>query len=527
MGLTFSDDGQMLITYAANPENQVALWRVPTGTKLASYPVSQFDEVQAEGTPFAVAQDMSVVAVAPNNTTIHLIDLPRARMRWTEEKAADEAVKALALSPDGKILASGAGWVESAIRLWDVATGREIRRLQGHRVFVIALVFWPDGKTLASASGDQTIRLWDLTDIANVPPPRVLRGHKGPVWRLALLPDSKTLVSGCQDGSVYLWDTTTIQHKQTHVILPASVAAWRFAPDGKSVLTVDLQGRAAQWKGTDFQESESLMDIATEFSYYRWLLRYSVLISRDARWLATGSTNGTIRVWDLRARTLLGQSTVSAGGVLPLEFVAQGKRLMVVHVDDGSVHEWDLTTWQESRSWQGAADTSYPTFSQDGRWSLALGGEGASFLREIATGRETNHRLDFRGVNATFSPDGRFFAAASEFNYAKLWETATFRELATFRGFLNAVHSVAFSPDGGRLALGGDGSEAVKLWDVESYQELLTLEGDGSLFGSTAFSPDGNIVGSRNGQGKLHLWRAPSWAEIEAAEKKLESRQSP
>jgi len=201
---------------------------------------------------------------------------------------------------------------------------------------------------------------------------------------------------------------------------------------------------------------------------------------------------------------------------------------MVVDMDDGSVHEWDLTTWQESRSWQGAADTPYPTFSQDGRWSLALGGEGASLLREIATGRETNHRLDFRGVNnTTFSPDGRFFAAASELGYAKLWEAATFTELATFRGFLRAVHSVAFSPDGGRLALVGEGSEAVKLWDVESYQELLTLEGDGSLFGSSAFSPDGNVVGSRNAQGELHLWRAPSWEEIEVAEKRLESGQSP
>ena len=525
MGLAFSDDGQTLIAYAANPENQIALWRVPAGTKLASYPVSQYNEATGTpATPFAVARDMSVVAVAPDNT-IHLIDLDTGKERWSK-KAAEEYVKALALSPDGKILASGAGFVESAIRLWDVATGKEITCLQGHRVWVSALVFWPDGKTLASASADQTICLWDLTDITSVPPPRTLRGHKLEVWRLALLPDSKTLVSGSKDYSVYLWDTTTIQHEQTRIILPAKVAAWRFAPDSKSVLTVDLQGRAAQWKETDFQEKESLMDLGTKFSFYRWPFRYSVLISRNGRWVAAGSPDGNIKLWDLQERTLLHQSTVSTGWVVPLEFTEKGKRLVVFHLNDGSFHEWDLTAWRQTRSWQGLAQPPVVAFSPDERLCI-IGYGGAIVLLDMASGRETN-LFDIGAIDVmVFSPDRRLFAAASSLGYAMLWETATFREPAKFSGFLMGVHSVAFSPDSKRLAVSSDGSEAVKLWDVESHQELLTLEGEGSLFGSSAFSPDGNVLAAMNAQGALHLWRALSWAEIEAAEKKLESGQSP
>ncbi len=119
----------------------------------------------------------------------------------------------------------------------------------------------------------------------------------------------------------------------------------------------------------------------------------------------------------------------------------------------------------------------------------------------------------------TFSPDGRLFATASHLGYAKLWDGATLRELAVLRGFLMGVHSVAFSRDGRRLATGSEGFEAVKLWDAENWQELLALEGQGSLFRPMAFSADGNVLASCNAQGVLHLWRAPSWAEIDAAEK--------
>src|SRR5207248_418566 len=119
--------------------------------------------------------------------------------RWTA-KAADEDVLALAFAPDGKMLASGAGYAESVICLWDVASAKQVGRLEGHQSFVPGLQFWPDGKTLASASGDQTICLWDLTNPSRVPSPRILRGHRNEVWRVALLPDRKTLLSGCKDG---------------------------------------------------------------------------------------------------------------------------------------------------------------------------------------------------------------------------------------------------------------------------------------------------------------------------------------
>jgi WD40 repeat protein len=200
-------------------------------------------------------------------------------------------------------------------------------------------------------------------------------------------------------------------------------------------------------------------------------------------------------------------------------FLSQGKQLLIVHRQDNSVHVWDLTTGQETKSWTAGAVSFAAAMSRDERWCLVLGWIGGSLLRDLATGDETYLDIS-EPFDAVFSPDGNVFAAASGIGFVKLWETATRREMATLRGFLLGVHSVAFSPDGKRLAAGSAGQEAIKLWDMESQQELLSLEGQGSVFYSSAFSPDGNVLGSMNLYNRmLHLWRAPSWAEIDAAEK--------
>jgi WD40 repeat protein len=101
----------------------------------------------------------------------------------------------------------------------------------------------------------------------------------------------------------------------------------------------------------------------------------------------------------------------------------------------------------------------------------------------------------------------------------KLWNIPELTEAATLTGYLLGTHSVAFSPTGRRLAAGSGGVEAVKIWDLETGQEVLTLEGQGSIFGHTLFSPDGRTLASRNGDGMLHLYRAPTWDEIEQREK--------
>ena len=273
----------------------------------------------------------------------------------------------------------------------------------------------------------------------------------------------------------------------------------------------------ARWRGTHFQEMESLIDIGGDFSAGR------TLFSADAKRLAVGANQGRIRVWDLRQRALIREWT-NGISPQPFAFLRDGKGLVTVDRGEGVHREWDLITREATQSWNGVVELYWactPAVSPDERWCLTLNWGGAGLIRDLTTGSERKLDLNLSQVaSTTFSPDGKLLAAASEFGYARLWDATTFQELPTIRRVLQGVHSVAFSPDSKRLAIGSSGIEAIKLWDVESRQELLTLEGEGSMFFRTAFSPDGNDLGSMSKAGDLHLWRAPSWVEIEEAEAK-------
>jgi WD40 repeat protein len=151
------------------------------------------------------------------------------------------------------------------------------------------------------------------------------------------------------------------------------------------------------------------------------------------------------------------------------------------------------------------------------RWLNAETGE----LLDTKTG---GHRRPVAGI--AFSGDGSRAASVAADGTVAIWDPSSFQPIAAFKGHMQGAHGVAFSPDGRRLATSGNSRDVVKLWDLPNHRELMTLSGQGSMFSFVAFSPDGQWLAACSGEGQLHLWRAPSWAEIEAAEKRPESGQS-
>jgi len=540
-GVAFSEDGNTLVTSTQNVENNpllpgfITLWRVSDGSMLTNYPVRQY--ATAEGTPFALARDLSIAAHLFEHDKVRVLDLATGQERWNR-KGTDDYIMALALSPDGKLLASGEGFSDSTIRLWDVASGRELGRLEGHRAGIHQLIFWPDGKTLGSASLDQTIRLWDVSDPANGHAIRILRGHRGWVRVLAVLPDTTTLVSGSDDGTVCLWNTVGTPKERNYLTLPRSrihptrdgvVGPWRFTADSKCVVTVednqDGVSVVTRWQGKDFQTRQPLLIVGTNI--------YEACFSEDGRWLAASWPGGDVEVWDLQNTRQSCGFTAMAWPVIPRGFTGEGRKLMITHTKDNSLHEWDLATRQETRSWPPAPGRYTGALSSNGTWYLTSidnpDTKTITSLTELSSRREMSLNLGGWYITASFSPDGRFFALGNWGSDARLFETATAKEIAKLAGIFGQVHGMGFSPDGRRFMTshGSGGDESVALWDMESYEKLLALEGRGSLFDVVAFSPDGNVLAASNWRGALLLWRAPSWAEIDAAEQVAAQTQVP
>ena len=508
LGVAFSSDGKTLVTSSSsssNDQGHITLWRMPDGAKLASYTSQQRNS--APGTGFAAAPDLSVAAYGTGDGRVRVVDLHDGRELWSAA-ATNGQISALAFSPDGKTLATAGAFNESDIRLWDVASGSETGRLVGHQSWVSALVFWPDGKKLASTSADQTIRTWD---VASRQPLDMMRGHRNEVWRLVLLPDGRTLVSGGKDGDVSVWDTSILHQHRERITWPEPVEDWRFADEGRAILTVKRNGQVAKWTGPHYGQKEILFDAATEFDG---------TFSSDARWLATRMPDGQIGIWDIDRRTVVDAIKLTSAREYPVAILANGTRLVTYSPLDNQEREWDVPAQREIQAWQCPSVPQAGGGSRNERWSVVVGFEGRISLRDLPAQQSTFPNLDVLEPGSTgFSPDGKYFVVASYLGYVRLWNTANWSEVATLRGYRLGVHSAAFSLDGKRLATGGGSAfDTVKLWDAESWQDVLTLDGLGSAWGTT-ISADGNAVASVSNSRIIQVWQAPTWAEIAAAEK--------
>ena len=209
--------------------------------------------------------------------------------------------------------------------------------------------------------------------------------------------------------------------------------------------------------------------------------------------------------------------------------------------------EWDVKGGNLLRRWKMPQSERFmPALSPDGTFLLAAANHGrwnriasdqaypdALVRIDLATGREValpaiTREMDIGG---RFSPDGRFVVAPSMRGFAEVVDVASWRRVATLSGNSAAMHATAFSPDGERLAVGGSGATSLSLWDLRSSERLINLGTSSSAINEASFSSDGNRIGMSSAagfliggdeRGALYVWRAPSWTDINAAERALD-----
>lgn len=454
--VAFSPDGKMLATSGTD---YWYIWNVET-----------------KGSMFRGSSRGLGVAFSPDNKTfivagddIEFWDLETGKRKKTLE-IKNNLIESIAYSPDGKVLIGGGyqsieqtNGLEASFKILDMATGleRDIRALRTNSLESIALS--PDGRLLASGSGDKKIRLWNLAS-GQVDQP--LGDHESTVIDLAFSSDNTLLASTGLQEPVRFWDMTTRRE---------------FFPGGKRQSENAASKKPAP-KPTPAPQKKDAAENAV-----------------DQMLSAFG------KLGDALAKTNFGTPV----------FSPDGKKFATLESRNGLALR-DVRTWQVIHKLAGHESDIYTVaFSPDGKLLASGSDDGLTKIWDTATGQLvrvlSKHNMSVRTI--AFSPNNTLIATGSNDTTIRLWDVATGRLLRTLSGYGGYVRSVVFSADSKKLVNGGLASKAA-VWNVETGRLIRNLTGHSTDVRAVTYSIDGKFLFTCSSDATMKVWRESDGAEM-------------
>ncbi|HBB94070.1 MAG TPA: hypothetical protein DC054_01650 [Blastocatellia bacterium] len=421
-------------------------------------------------------------------------------------------VNCLAFGPDGKWLASGGS--DNSIKIWQVATGRELRALTGHPAPIKSLATSPDGQWLASGSNDGTVKVWNVStgrELYSLPV------QASSIEALAFSPDNGVIASGDADGTINIWNRTDGKPIKTLSEHSKAVTVLAFSGDGTLLASGSADTTVKVWDTGTWQAVRTLHKHTTKIT--------AIVFSPDSSWLASADSDGTLRLNTSRLDRSRFTVKHDATAVLALAFDSVGS-VVSIH-KDGGIESWNVATGKEARSIprdDTDAELNVASFSSDANTLASSVGKGTVNLRKVVTGEIgltlESHSTRFNAV--AFSPDNRWFATTADDHNVRLWQVATGREmprlvdprepLSRQESHKSYATTIAFSPDSKSLASGSTSGE-VKIWNIATgFPSSLPSSPTG--IDVVAFSPDGKFLAVAGMQETLDIWDLESTRAI-------------
>jgi len=431
-----------------------------------------------------------IVALVDSGTAIRLIDVLEGKQ--LHALAHGSQVKALCLSPDGDMLATGG--LEDAIHVWEVATGKRVRDLQGHGGGINALSWSPDGKYLASAGADKTMRLWEVGTAA------AKKMGSGTVVRSTL----RAVPATVPDPIFLAAEVLKIDH-------PRTIHFLEFSPDSKKLAYCDFA-------------SLRICDVATGkdvANYDEHVGAVEYMAALDNGTFLTSAAD-SVRIWDLKTGKMLnqvlsGHSPLEAAAVSPdgKWLATQGKERMIRLLELPSGKLVNEIEWPK-----GSVNPAF-AFSPDGK-RLAGVGSGRTWIFEIPGGEQFYEFKNPKGPMRALamSPDGKICCtSAASGGVVYVWDVATGKQMGRLttpplqkvlpKGLPDSLPKLVFCPDGKLVAAAcDDGTGTVCLWDISkgSLVRRMQEQQDGMMVrfrvndvAVLAFSYDGRTMATAGG----------------------------
>ena len=517
-GICFFKDGKRIAT--AGLDNTSRVWDLAAASPkskapLVLSPIAIFEGHTQGVLSVAVSEDSRTLLSGSFDRTARCYDIPEklpamgqpplaVKKERVVLKGHNNTIETVAISPDGKLLATGSWDSQLLIRDRD---GKKTEATIRFQAGVMCCAFSKDGKYIVAGSGNMTspnqngeIRVWDIAKNQQAG----YRGDGGPaVLGATFLPDSKTVAFVGHEEAVHLWEFKDNNRKTFSAgglaFSPQPYAAAALSPSGtflavsgenKSVMVLDrLQNKLiAELTGHD--------DVVAGMAF-----------SPDGQTLATASFDRTVKLWDTATwkarRTLKGH----VGWVLGVAFSPDSRRLATASYDK-TVRLWNAVTGDQKASWsEHKAGVRTVAFSPDGTKLASGGSDRAVRIWNVAEGRVLftckGHKNPVRSV--TFSPNGQFVASGSEDRHVKMWNAATGQEAQTFGVLPDMAVAVRFSPKGQSL-VAATFQGAIVVLDPITGRTRQTLRAHNEPTTDLAFTRDGDKLISVSQDRTIRQW---------------------